>query len=334
MTNVFTDEFKSNFDSSDSPYNGSFIKNLTINEKLIELRNRIEDMIGKYPKEKKSTIIENIRSFNEIISRSNLSELYTYNILYNNYQSVEVEKPLDFVNNKTPDFWVDQNKAFEVFSTFETDNPIEYAIHETINAISTERKIILGPIKNLSDEIYPKLSEIRHYFLGLLNREPNSKDPEPFIKRFSQGFILSGKLYKGNKRHTTIGAKIGGVITNTGYISSVRKRIKDKISKYSGISKSGYPLIIVIYNYNDFLDNNDIYTVLFGDEIHEVDMNTGKVTISHKNGLIRKDINTSLSSILVRKRGSLDEYHLVNNPFARVQLGKHEEKIIKSFKVA
>lgn len=333
MTYVFTDEFKSKFDSSDSPYNGSFIKNLTINENLKGLRRRIEDVIVEYPKEKRSTIIENIRSFSEIISRSNLSELYTYEILYKNYKSVEVEKPLDFVNYKTPDFWVDQNKAFEVFSSFEEDKPIEYAIHETINSIKTERKIILGPIKNLSDEYYPKLSEVRDYFLELLSEGPNSKKPEPFFKRFSQGFILSGRLYKGNKKHATIGAKIDGVVTNTGYISSVRKRIKNKISKYSGVSKSGYPLIIVLFNYIDYLDNDDIDAVLFGDEINQVDLNTRRWTISRKNTLIQKGKNTSLSTILVRKKGSLDEFHLINNPFARVPLGNHEKKVIKSFKV-
>jgi len=332
MSLVFTDDFKKKFEPDDSPYDGSFIKKLTLNENLSFLRNRIEKAIAKYPQNKRTTMIDNLHSFSEIICRSSLSELYTFDILHKNYDVVNVEKPLNFVNNKTPDFWVNENLVFEVLSTFEEEKPKEGAIKEAINSIKTNYKIVLGPIKRLTENEYPKLSEVREYFLKLLKDDSRLNSLKSFQHKFSQGFVLSGKIYRGKKEHATVGAEISGAVINNNYISSVRNRIEKKVKKYSDVSKSDFPFIVVLFNYNDFLGFEDILSVLFGDEKYSVNMDTLKEWYWRENSMIQENKNTSLSAILVRKKSTLDEFYLYENPYARVPIDSHVDKIITAFK--
>lgn len=332
MPLIFTDEYIDSVSVSHWPFEGRYIKRLATDEKMGYLRKKIEDILVDYPEAKKDRMIDAIKFLSDLECRASLSELFVFGRLIKYFSNVEVEIPLDFLDNKTPDFWVENEIAFEVVSLFETTSPIEDSIIETLNSIRSRVKIMLDSIKNLPEDRLPKLKEIRNYFENLLNQNQSLSKPIEFIHQFSQGIVISGKLYKGEIAHSTVGAKINSALV-TPYNKSVRGRIREKIRKYKKLKTNGFPFIVVLYSYNDWLDVEDFDEILLGDMEYSVNSRTAKIqNVNRKNAIFNPKRNTSLSAVLIKDHSMDDEYFLIENPHAAIKLDKYKDRIRKAFK--
>ena len=335
MTLIFTNEFNQLIDQPVSPFDRSYIKSLAMSPNLIPIRDRLESIIAKYPVDKRNEMINLIRSFSDIECLSRISELYVFDNLFNNFDRIDIEPPLAIIDNKTPDFWVNNSLAFEVATLFEQSDPHEYSIIETLNSIKSEVKVLLSPIRNIPRNESPKLREIRDHFVDLFQQKTNIHQLEPFVYQSSQDILISGQLYKANVDRFTVGSIMtpyGFDDDDPDYKKSVRKTIKDKTSKYKKLSEHGYPFVLVLYNLNDNLDNEEFDEIIFGDIGCYI--NNGQITeIRQGNMMFHPNKYTSLSAILIKDYTTANDFFLFENPYAKVPITQFRDVIIKAFNV-
>lgn len=331
MAYIFTKEFINSVEKTYSPFERSYIKYLATFPKLEHKRRKLEEIILNYPEDKRSEMINLIRSFEDTESIAYINELYVYGILYKHFSSINVEKPLKCIDNKTPDFFVNNSLAFEVTTLFEQTDPNEYSIIETLDEIESNIKIANFAIKNLPQSGTPVLSEIKSHFLEVFQEKEDSLyQPEKFIFYFSDGVVISGIMYRGNQRKPTVSsvASTNGINRyDTQYEVVLRRKIKSKLKKYKDLSYNNYSLILVIFDNTKWLEEEDYHKILFG----EYTTDPSQQMEGRRNVLLRPNKYNCLSALLMKDSTSSDTYFFIKNPYASVRIDPYEEKIIKAF---
>jgi len=331
---LFSTDFLSQFHQPGNPFERSYIKLLSTKESLQPNRDRIEHLLSLYPDSDRGRIISLIQSFDDIECFSALAELYTFENIYKIDSSLAIEPQIADADDRTPDF-VTHDFVFEVASLHKKGNSKYFSIIETINTIDTEYKVIIRDIANIPEDGFPKLREIREKFISLFNELESINNPyDAFHIVSSQGIAIYGIVYKANRGY----AVVQSIFENYGlngeeeqYRKSIRKTIKKKIKKYKGVVHAYKKLIIVLYNYNDWLDEEDFIEILFGDEVLVIDgPNPGDYHIEKRNVLLRPDQHRSVSAILVKKYSTPNDYILIENPYAEKSLNTNEIETIKT----
>ncbi|MBN2028626.1 hypothetical protein JW824_00120 [bacterium] len=336
MTVIFTKEFIDSMDKPVGLFERSYIRYLATNPNLKHLRDELEKIISIYPNEKQNGMIKCIRSFDDSQCKSHIAELRVYGILNSNFEDVQIEVPLEIVDNKTPDFWVDGTIAFEVATPFETKNVHELEIIECISRIESKTKAIIQIIGNIPNDENPKLSEIKQGFIHILNEKENLTRPENFeYVSPSQNIYIAGRLWPGVQKSSSVVGVFDSYEFNEkndqDYKELVRKIIKRKLKKYKKLADQEFPLVLVIYNDIDWLDEIELDEIVNGDRCFAVNGNTLHMFRS-SNMIIHPNRNRGLSAVLVRDYTTLDEYYLIKNPNALVPLGDFEEVVKIAFK--
>jgi hypothetical protein len=116
------------------------------------------------------------------------------------------------------------------------------------------------------------------------------------------------------------------------YKNTARKAIRKKLRKYSKITNLGYPLIIVLYNRNDFLLDEDWEEIAFGDREYLFDQTTARIKgVLGKNAIIQPNANKSLSALIVKDLTRPDGYILIKNPYAKTTIDGIQTRIEEAF---
>jgi hypothetical protein len=318
MPLVFTNEFIESLKPAGNPFERAYIAQLAKDTKAAALRDRIEALLAKYPEDNRDVMITQIRSVSDIECRSNLAELYVYGNLIEHFKVVQVEPPLSFLDNKTPDFWVDDRAAFEVATLFEEDDPNYFAIVETLNSLTGNIKLILSHCTIQTPDKTPRLKPIREFFADLFAKKADITKPESFLYR-SPDVIIAGNMYRGDPAHPTVGSIIKSYTSSDGsdYQKAVRRVVKRKLAKYKKLAEAKRSLAIVLYNLNDWLDLDDFDEIFFGSVAFDVDWDTRRPNNLRREGAVMNPaFNRSLSAVLVKDIGQLNRYFLIENPWA------------------
>jgi len=317
---IFTKDYIASIRNPGNPFERKYIFLLSTHPYLKHLRERIDLIFTKYPEEKRSTLINKIKSENDIDCFSAISELFVFEILNDNFEQVDVETPLPIINNATPDFWVDNSIAFEVATIFNIDDPFESEIYEAFNQIHSNFRTIIYEINNPS-HIQPTISEIKNEFQKLINSNSelsigDYKDFEIIVKN---NIRIIGKLFKsGKNKNTVVGTSMSYDYSKEQtilYENRIRNRIREKLLKYGKLTKKGIPFVAVIY------DRTDLYFDKFWQEL----------IFTGNNKIFNPNFNTSLTALLIKDYDTGYNYKLAKNPYARQKLGTLEEKIKAAF---
>lgn len=335
-TQIFTDDYISTIQIPANPLERRFSTLLASKDYFKPIRERLEAIISKYPNSHKQTIINNIRSEDDETCQEAISELYVFDCLSNEFNPIEIEPQLPYLlgNQKTPDFWVENNSIFEVATIFYKYDPLELDIVETLNTIQSPIKLMLDVIRNKPNH-QPRLSVIKKEFDGLLKSKKGITKIEDVFLKSKTGISFSGQICKGDINHPTVGRvthSYGFDEDDTDYKNTARNVIRNKLKKYSNITNLGHPLIVVIYNRNDFLEYNDWEEIAFGDR--EYLFNQESATIKgglRKHSIIQPNANTSLSALLVKDLTRPYGYILIKNPYAKTTIDSIQARIEKAF---
>ncbi len=317
---IFTEEFIAKIKKPSKSFERKYINFLSTEPDLLHLRKKIDQILTKYPEDKRTKLIKDIKNENDSICFSALSELFVFEVLCNNFEKVEVQIPLPNLNNLTPDFWVDDSLAIEVATIFNIVDPFENEIYEAFNQVRTNFKTIIYEINNASHN-QPKLSEIKNEFIKLLNINSelqigNIIDYKIITKN---NISIIGKLFKSkDKNNTVAGTSMKfdfSEVQTILYQKRISGRIREKLLKYGKLTHQGIPLIVVIY------DKTDLYFDTFWNDL----LSNGPKRIFNPR------FNTSLTALLIKDYDTGYDYKLAKNPYARVKLGGLEDKIQKAF---
>ena len=339
MSKIFTNEYIKSITQSNF-FERGFAGLMATNSYFKDLREKLEKIISKIPEEEVGNYILKLKSTNDIECLSAVSELFIFERLSSQFSDVEIEMPIKIIDNKTPDFWVDKEYKFavEVATVFEQINPLEYEIIETLNNIESEIKIMLSTIWNIKgrkEQI--KLKKIKQQFESLFEENKNITELKPFNIQTDEGIILRGKLYKGNKSHSTVGSRnhsYGFDIEDPDYKKIVRKRILQKLRRYKKLTTNEIPLIVVLYNRVSWINEiRDWDEIIYGDKEYIFKTNSLEVEkISRRNTVIGPDKNTTLSAIVTNNLLEKDTYFYIENPYARAKVnGALKNKLLKAF---
>ena len=338
MNLVFTEEYISSIPDPSEHFERGFSTLLATNPYFSELRERLERIVHSLPKNYKPRFINNLKSTKDKTCLSSISELFVYEKLVLEFNPVEIETTLEIVDNKTPDFWVENNVAFEVATLFEKIVPYEYDIIEALNEIESDIKLMLGGIWNIKDKNKSlKTSKIKSQFEELFRNNSEITKLTPFVIHTEEGVILKGNMYKGKREHSTVGSishSHGFDVQDPNYKKTARKSILKKLRKYKKLTEAGLPLVVVIYNRVDWITDVESWDeILYGDKEFEFKPNTTEtLTIKRRGGIISPNKNTTLSSILIRDITTKDGYYFIDNTYARTPLDADlKSRIIKSF---
>jgi hypothetical protein len=116
------------------------------------------------------------------------------------------------------------------------------------------------------------------------------------------------------------------------YQKAVRRVVKRKLAKYRKLAEAKRPLVIVLYNINDWLDLDDFDEIFFGSVAFDVDWDTRRpINLRREGAVMNPAFNRSLSAVLVKDIGQLNRYFLIENPFAHVPLGDLRDPVIRAF---
>lgn len=348
MAYIFTPEFLQSIDDSTNAFERNDIARIALLEgdNPKQYRELLESYIAQYPVDKRDPLIELIRSPSDIESKAARAELIVFGLLISLYKKVDVEPAIKDIfslpeeltefGQKTPDFIADNKVVFEVASIFEAPDPIEQSIIETINTIDGGTHIFNLRIVNHLPDKNPRLSKIKDLVSAQL--EKHTGEPlEPFVLNSPEGIVISGYMYTGDPSHATV----GGTISSYGfsdnekeYVNAIRNNpISKKIRKYRFLSKIRIPHVLVIYNYNDWLDPEDFDDIFFGDKEYHVSLSANSIdSVTRRNSILQPQKNTSLSAVLIRNYRTRDGFYLLENPWAEVHLGDHLSDIRKAFK--
>jgi hypothetical protein len=333
---IFTDDYLSSIQNPANPLERRFSTLLATKDYFEPIRERLEVILGKYPNTYKQIMIGKIRSEDDEACLSAISELNIFDCLTREFNPIQIEPELPCLlgNQTKPDFWVESNSIFEVATIFCKYDPLELDIVETLNKIRNPIKLMLGPIRSKPDE-QPRLSDIKKEFEGLLKSKESITKIEDFFFKSKTGVLFSGKVYKGDINHPTVGSVMysqGFDKHDIDYKNTARKAIRKKLRKYSKITNLGYLLIIVLYNRNDFLLDEDWEEIVFGDREYLFDQTTARIKeVLGKNAIIQPKANKSLSALIVKDLTRPDGYILIKNPYAKTTIDGIQTRIEEAF---
>lgn len=337
MPHIFTDAFLATIDSEPAPFEGSLIKRVALpNEaQLSGRRDDLEARISAYPDPLREELAGRIRSFDDDESLAAQAELDVHGVLRTEFNPIDVEPTLAIVGGKTPDFWVENGIAFEVASLFARGIPVETKLIEVLNSEPSRVKVFGLRVHNVPTEKYPKISEARARIHNAFAAYNGEKGLDPFHVKTRDGMHITGYLYLGDPTHPTVGGTLGAYgfhEEDPNYRQSVRKRvIQKKYGKYKALANQGFPLILVIHNFNAWLDSEDFDQIFFGDVEYRYDEATDKYTIARRDVIFGPSHYRGFSGALVRSPASDEGYYLVKNPFATVPLDPLEERLTRAF---
>jgi len=333
---IFTPEFINSIKKPGQPFERRYINYLSTYKRIEWVRDKIEHIIVKYLAEKKPSLIDRIRSEDDTICLSAISELYVFDLLISNFKKVEVEPELKFLNGKMPDFFVDDKYIFEVATLFTKINPFEFEIYEALNEIEGNTKVMLGSIYNLP-KTSPKLSEIKKEFEDLFEKHKSTEMPVDFEIKTKQGIVIGGRLHSGKPEHSTVGAIVSGLNDDEDSKKRTRNVIRAKLRKYNQAKLEKVPFFIVLYNLDDnLIFDEDWDEIIFGAKKFIFDeKGVALQNIIRENSVIQKGQNRSLSGLLIRDYDSYNSGHnyiMVKNKFAFNPIDEIEGQIKVAFK--
>jgi hypothetical protein len=337
MPLIFTDAFLATIGSEPAPFEGSLIKRIALSgdPALSDRRHDLEGKMSAYPEPLQEELAGRTRSFDDDESLAAQAELDVHGILRTEFDPIEVEPALAAVGGKTPDFWVERGIAFEVASLFERNVPVEAKIIEALNSEPSKVKVFGLRLHNIPTDKYPKISEARARIRDAFVGYSGAKALDPFHVQTRDGMHITGYLYLGDPAHPTVGGTIGAYgfhEDDPNYRQSVRKRvIQKKYGKYKALANLGFPLILVMHNFNAWLDPEDFDQIFFGDVEYRYDEAADKHTVARRDVTFGPGHYRGLSGALVRSPASAEGYYLVKNPFATVPVDPLEERLSRAF---
>ncbi|MBH8557913.1 hypothetical protein [Hymenobacter negativus] len=347
---LFTPELMSAVKRTEHQHYKNYFQYLIQEPGLEPVRQQLEEDLQAYPSERISKTLGEIKSQDKKQSISAIAEVQAFRRLKKAFTTVEIEKPLEIVGGKTPDFWVDDALAFEVFAVFDEAPSQQHEIISAINQIISDVKVVIridfSPDEEVDDEGKPikqkninfKPTEIKKAFIELFQKHPTPTFNEPFFLRFRDGLIISGYFWPlpSNYGGPTVFSVIESYSSNDeskDYIKSIRKRLQSKLSKYKSLTEEGIPLVVILYNKNHWIQSQDITEVLYGTPTSFYD---GEKIIEGptKDGIIRINQNRALSAVLIKQDDVNTPFKLIENPHARAPLSEElKAKIITAFEI-
>ena len=327
MNIIFTDEFVSTLRKG-KYFERKQIELISTSPNSERFRNQLEKIIKKFPSGKRDELINKIRSLDDETSLAAISELLAYEFIQRLFDknSIQIEPVLKEVDNKTPDFFVENEMVFEVTTLFEKINTSWHDIVETINTIKTDFRVMLS-VNNIPADKRIKLKEIKNQFIKLFEDNRELEQIKNFNFQSKEGVILSGTISKGKTGNPTVGA----VSTSYGfnspdtidYVKTARKKINKKISKYKKITNFGYPLVIIVYNSNKWIHDYEWDEIIYGDDVNNLnEENDEKVEKRKRNGIIIPHKSSSVSAILISSRNEPGKFLFFCNKNAKQPLSK------------
>lgn len=325
---IFTKEYIKSIKNPGNVFERRYINLLATEPELQWLREKIDTIIENFPLKHRDTISSRIKNEDDQVLFSALSELFVFDILYKNFNIVEIEKPIFINGNRAPDFWVEDALAIEVVTLFDKQNPFVLEIYETINRIDTNFIVMFQDISCLTDST-PKFSEIKRLFIDKFHELSSLSvgQSTSFEIETSQGIRLEGKVYKSTINHPTVGAVMydysDNRIKRKIYEKTIRNRIKEKLDKYKKLSNQGYPLIIVIYDRTEMVFDDFWSDLILG----------ASDSPNNEQPLFTKKNNSGLSAILVKDYDTGHDFKLFENIYAKVPLLNWKTSICDAFRV-
>lgn len=333
---IFTKEYISTFDGIGNHFDRDFLKLLATNDTHRIYREQIEDVIKLYPKDKAIQIVNSFRKSENQSCKAIIAELFTYKKLVEVFGSdnISIEEPLDILKGKTPDFNINNEIIFEVFSVFEEPHPIEAEIREMLNKIDTPFCISLNQIFGLPIKKAVSIVDIKEYFLKLFQENKELRGEKKFSYVSNNGISLSGRFFKSEIKGNVVVSIAKNYLPDFNtyrqkLITNIRKRISEKVKKYNRLKDAGIPFVLVIFDYiGHLLSEKYEWDMIFkGDKIKNIESKNE----FYKNSVFKKNTNTTLTSVIVNISRK-DTFYFFDNPFSQNKLeSKIENLIIDKF---
>jgi hypothetical protein len=187
-----------------------------------------------------------------------LSELQVFGALRNAGVDVVVEPSF---GRLTPDFLVkDWAMVFEVASLQPEPDPDETAVVRELQKIRGTRKLHLRELSGLVPGKHPPLKKLRH----AVERKMNSFSVEDLDAELNfelDGISIQGQVVQGEESwHTVLSmeSSFGFSADDTDYLQRLWNVVENKRKKYTTVPGQGLKLIVVLVNYNSWVDEEEV----------------------------------------------------------------------------